>query len=631
MPFNIKGLCRELLRLLVIVALVFIPIGTGAARADPGWTQTSQADFESGTLFQVDTTSSPGDVKLAVDPSSEQLDQNNPHHSGKWHIIKDEDWCAQSFIAGLSGNLTKVALYLKKHSNPGQLTIEIRDTVGTNYEPGDTVYASITTGDVVSGCGSEYQFTFPSPAVVTSGTHYAIVLHEPSGVGGKGKYYWAEFQYYDIYPSGKVWLSDESGDEWSVGGCGIHDFYFRTYVSGGHYSSGTLTSSTHDTGYSADFGNISWTVTTPTSTSIEFQIATNSNNSTWNFKGPDGTPETYYTSSGTGIWAGHDNDRYIKYKAFLSTTDNSKTPALHDISITYSQPIVLPTVATGNATLVEETTATINGTLVDDGSEACQYSFEWGTASGVYTDNISWTGSINSGESFNTALSGLDEGQVYYFRARAKNSAGIGNGLELSFLTKPDEPASFSASTISDTQIDLTWAKGDGADKTMVRRKTEDYPVDRDDGVQVYFDVGTSVSDTGLSPETTYYYSAWSEVTLSGSQQWSDAYAMASATTSEAPPPPPTAVGGTVYPVNKAQVLSPWLGLFLVLSLAMGWVVFSLRKRVYSGDWPGLISRKPFRRIACFLFLLYWRPPPGQFGRNLSSPWRGISFLRGAG
>jgi hypothetical protein len=47
----------------------------------------------------------------------------------------------------------------------------------------------------------------------------------------------------------------------------------------------------------------------------------------------------------------------------------------------------------------------------------------------------------------------------------------------------------------------------------------------------------------------------------------------------EPPSPPTTAVGGAVYSVNKAQVLVPWLCLFLVLSLAVGGVAFSLRKR----------------------------------------------------
>ena len=235
---------------------------------------------------------------------------------------------------------------------------------------------------------------------------------------------------------------------------------------------------------------------------------------------------------------------------------------------------------TSDATLVEETTATLHGTITNDSGEACQYRFEYGTVSGNYTANTGWTGSKTTGQSFSANITGLGKGTKYYFRAQAMNSAGTGSGSELSFLTKPDPPvnSTFSAAAVSDTRIDLTWTMGEGAERTMIRRKIGDFPVDRNDGSLVYFDTGTGVSDTGLSPATTYYYRAWSEVT--GSQQWSDGYRDTTATTSEGPPAPPTAVGGIVYPVSKAQVLVPWLCLFLVLSLAMVRGGFVLRKRM---------------------------------------------------
>ncbi len=60
------------------------------------------------------------------------------------------------------------------------------DTVAPDYQPGSTIYANLTTSDVISTDGKEYEFTFSSPAAVTAGTHYAIVLHEPEGVGDSG-------------------------------------------------------------------------------------------------------------------------------------------------------------------------------------------------------------------------------------------------------------------------------------------------------------------------------------------------------------------------------------------------------------------------------------------------------------
>ncbi|MFC1902261.1 hypothetical protein ACFLX3_04975, partial [Chloroflexota bacterium] len=349
-----------------------------------------------------------------------------------------------------------------------------------------------------------------------------------------------------------------------------------------YHSSGTLTSAAHDTGYAADFGTISWTGTTPAGTGIKFQVATNNDNATWNFKGPGGAAGAYYTTNGAAIWDGHDGDRYIKYKAFFDTADNSQTLVLHDVSISYCQPIALPAVITGAATLVEETTATLHGTITDDGGEACQYRFEYDTDSGApYAFSTSWTGSKYTSESFSADITSLGEGTKYYFRAQAKNSAGTDNGSEQSFLTKPEAPvdATFVAVAVSSAQVDLSWTKGAGANRTMVRRESGGFPADINDGFLVYFDTGTSVSDTGLLPETTYYYRAWSEVT--GSQQWSDGYRDATATTGEGPPPvTPTVVGGMVYPVNKAQVLTPWLGLCLGLALVAGRVIFGLRKRV---------------------------------------------------
>jgi len=101
---------------------------------------------------------------------------------------------------------------------------------------------------------------------------------------------------------------------------------------------GRLISSTLDTGATTTvFTTINWQPTSEDpSTMIKFQIAVNNNNTattTWNFTGPDGTAESYYTTSGTNITA--PNARYIRYKVFLSTVDNTKTPVLTSLNINY--------------------------------------------------------------------------------------------------------------------------------------------------------------------------------------------------------------------------------------------------------------------------------------------------------
>ena len=43
-------------------------------------------------------------------------------------------------------------------------------------------------------------------------------------------------------------------------------------------------------------------------------------------------------------------------------------------------------------------------------------------------------------------------------------------------------------------------------------------------------------------------------------------------------PPPRPAVGGEAYPINKANVLAPWLGLALILAIAGSILVMRRRK-----------------------------------------------------
>ncbi len=108
-------------------------------------------------------------------------------------------------------------------------------------------------------------------------------------------------------------------------------------VTGQYVASGTLESSTFDTGTDAtNFTTITWLPNSQsTGTSLKFQLASNNDNSTWNYVGPDGTASTYYTVSGSNVSSAHDNNQYIRYKAYLSTTDDKNTPVLTGLNLNY--------------------------------------------------------------------------------------------------------------------------------------------------------------------------------------------------------------------------------------------------------------------------------------------------------
>ncbi|MES2087719.1 MAG: carboxypeptidase regulatory-like domain-containing protein [Patescibacteria group bacterium] len=154
--------------------------------------------------------------------------------------------------------------------------------------------------------------------------------------------------------SGSVWSqeewSDGSGqvnfvnpskyfqDDGNVNTLGIPSGLRLADYGGVSYAmAGSLESSTFDTGTTeTQYTNLLWQPTSQDpATTVKFQIATNSDNATWNYVGPDGTNGTYFTVPGTTIHSSNNNMRYLRYKTFLSTTDNSKTPVLTSISVNY--------------------------------------------------------------------------------------------------------------------------------------------------------------------------------------------------------------------------------------------------------------------------------------------------------
>jgi hypothetical protein len=181
-------------------------------------------------------------------------------------------------------------------------------------------------------------------------------------------------------------------------------------------------------------------------------------------------------------------------------------------------------VSTNASTVVEETSATLNGFLFDDGGGLCQYAFDYDTISGApYAWSTAWVGLISSHTAFSAGVGALTKGELYYFRAKAKNINGTSYGGELAFLTKPDEPNNFDANrngTI--TQIDLTWNIGAGADKTVIVRKIGSYPVDRTDGIIVFNGTSNHYEDGAVVAGTHYYYRAWSYCSEGGYVRYSD-------------------------------------------------------------------------------------------------------------
>lgn len=109
---------------------------------------------------------------------------------------------------------------------------------------------------------------------------------------------------------------------------------------------GNLISSTFDTGSASNFHQILWQPQNqPPDTgpdSVKFQVASNNDQATWNFLGPDGTSNTFYTLADMNINSVHNGDRYMRYNAFLETANTAWTPNVSDVSFTFTSACVPP-------------------------------------------------------------------------------------------------------------------------------------------------------------------------------------------------------------------------------------------------------------------------------------------------
>jgi uncharacterized protein (TIGR02145 family)/uncharacterized repeat protein (TIGR02543 family) len=158
-------------------------------------------------------------------------------------------------------------------------------------------------------------------------------LRQTDWAGGAGQDHFSDpAKYFD---------SDGNADISSFGGT------IKLKSTLGEYATSTwLISSTFDTGSASNFHKISWQPEDqPAETgldSIRLQVATNSGGEVWNFKGPDGTADTFYTVTSQEINSNHDGDRYLRYKIFLQTADLTKTPTVSDVSFTFTSDCVPP-------------------------------------------------------------------------------------------------------------------------------------------------------------------------------------------------------------------------------------------------------------------------------------------------
>jgi hypothetical protein len=358
-------------------------------------TDTTQADFQLGVFTTtLDVNTSPGDVTLSNAPT---VDQSNTAGTNTGTGFGTPNWTGQTFIPAVTGTLVKADVQLFCSGCTGttpNLTLSVRNTSGGLPTGADLATATIP--GFSNGAGVYYTATFGSPASLTSGTQYALVLR-PVAAPSLGGYFWIRSSP-STYANGSRVTSTDSGGTWATDT--TRDFNFRAYMQTGYAASGNLISGLKDNnpggGFFSHWTTFTWTASTPANTSLQFQVAgSNSQYGPFNFIGPNGTAGTFFNSSGANLYPLLGNVRYMKYKAYLATTNSAATPTLNDVTTCYSNTNA-PTAANGNigGTITDGNGAPVGGVTINlSGTQSREaitdangkYSFDNVETNGFYT------------------------------------------------------------------------------------------------------------------------------------------------------------------------------------------------------------------------------------------------------
>jgi hypothetical protein len=293
------------------------------------FTDTTQAQFEAGTITSLDSTTSAGDLKLLL-TFPEGVDQHADDNGfGSGYLLSTTTLAGQTFTPSVTGQLTKVDTQLFCASCSGtnpNIILELRTTSGgLPVMTAGGLIASSTIAGFSSGSSTIKTFVFATNPVLSSGTQYGIVARLAATRTGSQAWLASSG---DVMAGGRRVTCTTSACSNPTGQNSNSDLVFAAYMKSTTYqTSGDLISTVKDSapvvGSSTAWTTLSWTATTPASTTVKFQVAGSNNIAgPFSFVGPDTTASTFFTVSGASL-SQFNGNRYLKYKAYLSTTLNT--------------------------------------------------------------------------------------------------------------------------------------------------------------------------------------------------------------------------------------------------------------------------------------------------------------------
>ena len=320
------------LRIGVFVVLFFALssayVASKAAAATAGtWTQTTQADFQSDTLTNLDASSPTGHVQLPSPPVlSYGFDPINRSYGN--------DTGTNTFItsaqAPVSGAIVKYSFYSNAGCRDGYLCICCPDYSFQLYAFRDngTMYLLVGRSAVITAVLGYNEISLSSPIVVQKGDLLGFY------VGSLVLIPYTASNSLSVVQSGQV-TTNTTKSSWPCAHYSGGFFNFCTPVTWSvqadimPYQTGSLVSIVKDTGGLTTWGKLNFSASAPLGTSLSFSTRSSNDTISWSQWSAN------YTASGNSITS--PTGRYVQYQAVLANRYNSTmSPSLHTVTLTYA-------------------------------------------------------------------------------------------------------------------------------------------------------------------------------------------------------------------------------------------------------------------------------------------------------
>ena len=139
-------------------------------------------------------------------------------------------WKAQTFTTTDSFTITSVKLLVYRIGSPGTVTVSIQAVDGSNKPDGSDITGLVITDDpsdyTTSTTGLWVEYTFPTPAILSTTTRYAIVMRTASGDLDNRVMPRADISS-PTYTNGESLVSSNSGSSWTA--IASADILFETW------------------------------------------------------------------------------------------------------------------------------------------------------------------------------------------------------------------------------------------------------------------------------------------------------------------------------------------------------------------------------------------------------------------